>query len=277
MADAHEAPQTLEGYYVLHDAYRIDWTRWYAHGAGQRASAIGELVQALASISTVGAGAGDSATYAVIGQKADLLFIHYRDTPAELKQAQLELNRLAIAPFLVPAGSYLSVIEVSLAEATAMAEKKLADQGLAATAPTYAARFGEEMEVQRQRLQSRLRPVLSAAAWCCFYPMSKRRGEQVNWYDLPLAERRALMRGHGRLGHKFHQQVTQVIAGSIGLDDWEWSIDLHADDPLVFKKLVTEMRFDPASSRYAEFGPFLVGRRLAATDVAGFLEGRMPR
>ena len=131
--------------------------------------------------------------------------------------------------------------------------------------------------MQRQRLESRVRPVLSGAAWCCFYPMSKRRGEQVNWYDLPLDERRALMRGHGRLGHKYHQQVAQVISGSIGLDDWEWAVDLHADDPLVFKKLVTEMRFDPASSRYAEFGPFLVGRRLTPAELGEFLEGRMPR
>jgi chlorite dismutase len=277
MADAHEAPQTLEGYYVLHDLYRVDWVRWHAAPAAERTRAREQLTQALAAVVTVGAGAGDSATYAVVGQKADLLFLHYRQSPAELKQAELELRRLAMAAWLTPAGSYLSVIEASLYEAAAMAQKKLGDQGLTPASPEYATTLEKEMAVQRQRLESRVRPVLSGAAWCCFYPMSKRRGEQVNWYDLPLDERRALMRGHGRLGHKYHQQVAQVISGSIGLDDWEWAVDLHADDPLVFKKLVTEMRFDPASSRYAEFGPFLVGRRLTPAELGEFLEGRMPR
>lgn len=277
MPDAHEAPQTLEGYYVLHDLYRVDWSRWNSIPPAERARARDQLTQALAAVSIIGAGAGDSATYAVVGQKADLLFLHYRETPEELKQAEMELRRLAIAVFLQPAGSYLSVIEVSLYEATAVAQKRLTDQGLLPTAAGYAAALDQEMVIQRQRLESRLRPVLSAGAWCCFYPMSKRRGEAVNWYDLPLDERRALMRGHGRLGHKYHQQVTQVVSGSIGLDDWEWAVDLHADDPLVFKKLVTEMRFDPASSRYAEFGPFLIGRRMNADEVGGFLDGQMPR
>jgi len=276
MAD-HDAPQTLEGYYVLHDLYRVDWVRWNTAQPAERGRAREQLTKALATIATVGAGAGDSAIYAVIGQKADLLVLHYRETPAELKQAELELRRLAIAAWLTPAGSYLSVIEANLAEATAVAQKKLTDQGLVPTAAGYAIAFDAEMAVQRQRLEGRLRPVLSTAAWCCFYPMSKRRGETINWYDLPLDERRALMRGHGRLGHKYHQQVTQVVSGSIGLDDWEWAIDLHADDPLVFKKLVTEMRFDPASSRYAEFGPFLIARRLSAVEVGGFLDGQMPR
>ena len=277
MADAHEAPQTLEGYYVLHDLYRVDWVRWHAAPTAERTRAREQLTQALAAVVTAGAGAGDSATYAVVGQKADLLFLHYRQSPAELKQAELELRRLAMAAWLTPAGSYLSVIEASLYEAAAMAQKKLGDQGLTPASPEYATTLEKEMAVQRQRLESRVRPVLSGAAWCCFYPMSKRRGEQVNWYDLPLDERRALMRGHGRLGHKYHQQVAQVISGSIGLDDWEWAVDLHADDPLVFKKLVAEMRFDPASSRYAEFGPFLVGRRLTPAELGEFLEGRMPR
>ena len=98
--------------------------------------------------------------------------------------------------------------------------------------------------------------------------MSKRRGEQVNWFDLPAAERADLMRGHGEIGRKYAGQVTQVIAGSVGLDDWEWGVSLFADDPLVFKKLIYEMRFDPASSRYALFGPFYVGIRFAPAALS---------
>ena len=101
--------------------------------------------------------------------------------------------------------------------------------------------------------------------------MSKRRGEQVNWFDLPAKDRAELMRGHGEIGRKYAGQVVQVISGSVGLDDWEWGVTLFADDPLVFKHLVYEMRFDPASSRYALFGPFYVGIRFAASALAPVL------
>src|SRR5437667_400670 len=110
----------------------------------------------------------------------------------------------------------------------------------------------------------RLFPKIPTRRYLCFYPMSKRRGEAVNWFDLPAEERAALMRGHGEIGRRWAGRVTQVIAGSVGLDDWEWGVTLFADDPLVFKKLVYEMRFDPASSRYALFGSFYTGIRFAA-------------
>jgi len=111
--------------------------------------------------------------------------------------------------------------------------------------------------------------------YICFYPMNKRRGEQVNWYSLPLAERRAMMRSHGTIGHKYHETVTQIIGGSVGLDDWEWGVSLHSDDALAFKKLIYEMRFDPASALYAEFGPFYIGIRREPAALAALLDGRL--
>jgi chlorite dismutase len=113
----------------------------------------------------------------------------------------------------------------------------------------------------------RLYPEVPAGRYLCFYPMSKRRGEQVNWYDLPAAERAAFMRGHGEIGRKYAGKVVQIIQGSVGLDDWEWGVTLFAEDPVVFKKLIYEMRFDPASSRFALFGPFYVGMRCAPADL----------
>src|SRR2546422_745103 len=121
----------------------------------------------------------------------------------------------------------------------------------------------------RQLVAPRLFPKIPPRRYLSFYPMSKRRGEQVNWYDLPPEARAELMRGHGEIGRKSAGRVTQVIAGSVGLDDWEWGVTLFADDPLVFKKLVHEMRFDPASSRYALFGPFYLGIRFAAGGLGG--------
>jgi chlorite dismutase len=93
----------------------------------------------------------------------------------------------------------------------------------------------------------------------CFYPMSKRRGEEDNWYSLDFDARKELMVGHGKLGRTFHGRVLQVITGSTGLDDYEWGVSLFGVHPDDLKDCVYQMRFDEASARYAEFGPFYTG------------------
>jgi len=106
--------------------------------------------------------------------------------------------------------------------------------------------------------------------------MNKRRGEAKNWYAVPFEERARMMRDHGVVGRRFAGAVTQIISGSIGYDDWEWGVDLFADDPLVFKKLVYEMRFDDASAWYAEFGPFYLGLQFSPSELPKFLDGEVP-
>ncbi len=98
----------------------------------------------------------------------------------------------------------------------------------------------------------------------------------MNWYAEGVRRRAEMMREHGLIGRRYGGQVIQVISGSIGYDDWEWGVDLFAEDPVVFKKLVYEMRFDEASSWYGEFGPFLVGLQFSASDLPALLEGRTP-
>jgi chlorite dismutase len=169
--------------------------------------------------------------------------------------------------------SYLSVIELGTYELKTHATALLERRGLAPGAEGFETAVGEEM---RRMAAPRLYPRVPPGRYVCFYPMSKRRGEHVNWYDLPPAERAAFMRGHGEIGRRYAGQVTQVISGSVGLDDWEWGVTLFADDPLVFKKLVYEMRFDPASSRFALFGPFYVGIRFAAAALGEVLSGGTP-
>jgi chlorite dismutase len=93
----------------------------------------------------------------------------------------------------------------------------------------------------------------------CFYPMSKRRGDKHNWFSLPYEDRKALMYGHGAEGRKFAGRILQVVTGSTGLDDWEWGVTLFAVHPDDLKDCVYSMRFDEASSNYAEFGPFFTG------------------
>ncbi|HZD84929.1 MAG TPA: chlorite dismutase family protein, partial [Gemmatimonadaceae bacterium] len=116
-------------------------------------------------------------------------------------------------------------------------------------------------ERESQQVRRRLYPELPEnMPYVCFYPMSKRRDASQNWYTLPLDERSRLMQAHGITGRRYSGKVQQVITGAIGLDAWEWGVTLFAQDPLDFKKLVTDMRFDEVSAKYAEFGDFYVGK-----------------
>jgi chlorite dismutase len=132
------------------------------------------------------------------------------------------------------------------------------------------------METQRQRVTNRLFIDLPQARYVCFYPMNKRRSASDNWYSESFERRAAMMREHGMIGRTYAGKVTQVISGSIGYDDWEWGVDLFAPDPLVFKKLIYEMRFDEASARFAEFGPFYTGMQFAPAQLGAYLKGTVP-
>ena len=98
--------------------------------------------------------------------------------------------------------------------------------------------------------------------------MSKRRGADANWFELSFEERKELMSGHARVGRTYAGRVLQLITGSTGIDDWEWGVTLLADDVVALKEIVYEMRFDPVSARYADFGPFFTGLVLPAVDAA---------
>ncbi len=109
--------------------------------------------------------------------------------------------------------------------------------------------------------QARLHPDLppeGKPAWC-FYPMSKKRDADANWFTLPYDERKELMYEHGASGRTFAGRVLQVVTGSAGLDDYEWGVTLFATNPDDLKEVVYTMRFDTASAVYAEFGPFYTG------------------
>lgn len=268
-----DVPQTLEGWYMLHDIYAVDWPRWRALEADVRRQISDQAAQWLAEAAAVEK--GDSALYSMISQKGDLMFLHYRQSPDELNRAELALRQTRLFDYLKPSYSYFSVIELGLYELTGLAHRKLAQQGLAPGKPAFEEAFAQEMANQKERVKTRLFRDVPETRYICFYPMSKRRGEQVNWYMLSMEERRDVMRSHGRIGHKYHEQVTQIIGGSVGFDDWEWGVSLHADDALVFKKLIYELRFDPSTALYAEFGPFYVGIRVAPGQLPDLLAGRL--
>ena len=172
---------------------------------------------------------------------------------------------------LEPVWSYVSLTELSEYGATEDDERArlIVEEQLGGDA------LAERLTAWRERIEhyreQRIHPKLPPKRAFCFYPMSKRRAAGANWYELSFEERKELMAGHARVGRTFAGRVLQLITGSTGIDDWEWGVTLFADDPLVFKKLIYEMRFDPASSRFALFGPFYVGIRLAAGQLGGAL------
>lgn len=260
------APATLEGWYVLHDMWSVDWPRWNALAPAERDAAVREATALFERQAEPGEGA--SAFFSLLGQKGDLCALHWRKDLESLRREEVALRQTALAAVLRPAYSYLSVIELGTYELSEQAAAMVARRGVARDTPE----FDQAVRAEMERLaRPRLFPQVPARRYMSFYPMSKRRGEQVNWFDLEPGERAALMRGHGAIGRKYAGQVTQIISGSVGLDDWEWGVTLFADDPLVFKRLVYEMRFDPASSRYALFGPFYTGIRFAPAALGDVL------
>lgn len=168
-------------------------------------------------------------TVAVLGHKADVAFMalhadlwRLRDFQTALYQSGLEI-----------VDSYVSLTELS----------------------EYAAGLPEE--TKQARLYPQLPPE-GKPAWC-FYPMSKRRNPDQNWYELAFERRKELMYDHGATGRKFSGRVLQLITGSTGIDDYEWGVTLFCEHPDDLKEVVYTMRYDVASARYAEFGPFYVG------------------
>jgi hydrogen peroxide-dependent heme synthase len=260
------APRTLEGWYALHRMYAVDWPRWNALEAAERTRLATGAAAVLEEAEHPGDGHG--AVFSLLSHKGDLLLMSWRRDLEALRRAELAFERSGLRAYLQPTYSYLSVIELGTYELGAHAAAVVQRKGLAAGTPEFEQAVQEEM----QRLaRPRLFPAVPPGRYVCFYPMSKRRGEAVNWFDLPESERATLMKGHGEIGRRYAGQVVQVISGSVGLDDWEWGVTLFADDPLVFKKLIYEMRFDPASSRYALFGPFYVGIRIPPSGLGAAL------
>jgi peroxiredoxin len=267
-------PETLEGWSLLHQMFRVRWEPWRALPEAERRQRAAATVATLGTLPRGEDGA--TALTTLLGHKGDLMLIHFRRDFEALQKAQLTVASLPLAPFLEPTGSYVSIVELGMYEMTAQVHARLREKGLEGGTPEFEKAFDGEMEEQRRRVIGRLFQDVPPRRYVCFYPMNKRRGEQKNWYAVPVEERGRMMRDHGVIGRHYAGAVTQIISGSIGFDDWEWGVDLFADDPLVFKKLIYEMRFDEASAWYAEFGPFYVGLQFAASELPRLLEGEVP-
>jgi peroxiredoxin len=269
-------PLTLEGSSVLHQFFRFDWKALRAFDAmDKRAEMIAEFAGALRKMERDAAGKVQSALYSELGHKGDWILVHFRDSLEALNQVELDLAQTRFYDFLTPVHSYVSVVELGLYESTRKTYEAAAAKGYAQHSQEWNAEIAESLKRGAEAMRPRLFPAVPEAKYLCFYPMDRKRGEQVNWYTVPFAERQRMMHEHGMIGRRYGDQVKQIISGSIGMDDWEWGVDLFADDPVVFKKLIYEMRFDEVSAVYALFGQFYIGVRLPVERLGEWLSGRL--
>jgi hydrogen peroxide-dependent heme synthase len=254
-------PETLEGWYALHQVFTVD--------REPRAARTGATV-------TRGVQSGVSATQGnfprpeqgwtafvrLIGSRADVMVVHLRPTLEEIGAAQSCTLQLPVVKCMRPTYSFLSVTEAGLYHLSAELSREATERGGSVGDETYMKELATRAAAERDtpRAQRRLYPPIpDGMPYVCFYPMNKTRDTGQNWYTLTLDERSRLMWAHGLTGRRYAGRVVQIITGAIGFDAWEWGVTLFAKDPLDFKKLVTDMRFDEVSAKYAAFGDFYVG------------------
>jgi hydrogen peroxide-dependent heme synthase len=253
--------------------FRLRWRAWLNLDSFHRQRI---LTEATALLEPLEDGSADghpnqSAVYSQLGHKGDLMLVHFRDSLEELNQTEVTLAKLELAEYLEIVHSYLSVVELGLYESTSRTYQALEEKGFAPHSPEWNAGVKDVVDRQKAAMAPRLYPRIPDSKYLCFYPMDRKRGEAKNWYTVPMADRQRMMHEHGLIGRRYADDVRQIITGSIGFDDWEWGVDLFAEDPVVFKKLIYEMRFDEVSAIYALFGAFYVGIRVKVADLGQLL------
>jgi peroxiredoxin len=249
MATPVQPPVTLEGWYALHQVFAIDRRALRLVPPEARRDAALAAADVLERLAAPADG-GWSAVARLVGSLGDALVMHFRPTLDAVSDAREAVARLALFECLQPIVAHASVTELGLYHATAHGTED-------ADALAERVRAERESPHAMRRLYP---PAPSGEPWVSFYPTSKRRDAGQNWYVLPLDERSALMQRHGAVGRRHAGDIRQIVTGSMGFDAWEWGVTLFADDPLALKRVVTDMRYDETSARYATFGDFYLGR-----------------
>jgi len=246
------------GWHVSHLFYAFDRQRLATLPADVRAAGVAAFREACDP------GRSDAPTrlqtWLVPGHKADFAIVAMDPSPLRVDAVHQRLLAGPLGPAIVPTWSFVSLTEVSeYVPTVAQYGRRLVEEGEVEGSPSYTAKVQGYASREDSMRQARLEPELPPWPNACFYPMNKSRVLGANWFTLPFAERMRLMAEHGRTGMTFGGRVTQLITVSVGLDDWEWGVTLWAKRPDYLKEIVYTMRFDEASARYAEFGPFYTG------------------
>jgi hydrogen peroxide-dependent heme synthase len=204
----------------------------------------------------------------VSGHKADFSLMLMDPDPLRVDSLHQRLLASELGPCLVPTYSFVSVTEVS--EYVPTLEQyalRLESEGETPDSPTHQAKLKAYSDREPMMRRQRLTPDFPGWPATCFYPMNKKRKVGENWFTLSFAERNQLMAEHARSGMEFAGKVSQLITVGVGYDDWEWGVTLWARNPAFLKDIVYRMRFDEASARYAEFGPFYTSYVMNAEEM----------
>ncbi len=265
----HELPTVVPelGWHCLHLFYRVEHSQWQLLNTAERGAAkvgFSALVQEVRAMEST-----QLLTLSVVTPKADLGFMLITPDLQSANRIEKQLSASLGADVLTPVYSYLSLTEESeYATTDAEYAKTLEnEQKLAVGSPEFEQGMKSFHERMAKYRHERVYPSLPDWPVVCFYNMSKRRGEQRNWYALGHDERRRLMAGHAAVGRRFAGKIKQLITGSAGLDDAEWGVTLFAHDTFQIKKIVYEMRFDEVSAVYADFGEFFIGLQLPLDEL----------
>jgi chlorite dismutase len=240
-------------------------------GAEQRAAARAEVV------SILDPAAADAPqriqSYVISGHLADIGLMLLDPDPLVIDSVVQRLRASGLGTVLLPTYSFVSITEISEYVPTVeQYAERLKREGTQPSDPMFDAKlnaYGQRLPVMNKQ---RLYPDFPPFPCITFYPMNKIRHPLANWYEEPFSARSELMAEHATSGIKFAGRVSQLITASTGFDDWEWGVTLWARAPEHIKEIVYTMRFDQASARYAEFGPFYVGYVVTAEEAMAHLK-----
>jgi hydrogen peroxide-dependent heme synthase len=257
-----------EGWHCLHLYYRVDPAALSRLDESVRARGRAELVRLLDPDRE---GAPQRLQCSLIaGHKADFGLMLLDPDPLVIDSVAQAIRASGLGTAFVPVYSFVSITEVSeYVPSVEQYGERLKLDGTAESDSAYQAKINAYAQRLPAMNKQRLYPDFPPLPVNCFYPMNKIRDPDANWYQLPFSERSALMAEHATSGIKFAGRVSQLITASTGFDDWEWGVTLWGRNPESIKEIVYTMRFDRASARYAQFGPFYVGY---VTPIAQALE-----
>ena len=258
----------LEGWHVMHLFYSIDYAQWEILSDQEQREAktkMTELVHDIRSHKDT-----HLLTFAVATFKADIAFMLLTPDLQDASKFEKKLSLALGADILQPCYSYLSLTESSEYTTTSeqyAADTLIAEKGMKEGTDEFLAALKEFDSRMEHYMQHRLYPVLPDWPVMCFYPMSKKRSGEDNWYSLDHAARKELMAGHAKIGRTYSGKILQLITGSTGLEEYEWGVTLLAHDTHWVKDIVYKMRFDEVSAKYGEFGDFYICMNLGLSDL----------
>lgn len=255
-----------EGWHCLHIYYRIDQAALMALDPSDRAHGRAEVISIL---NPEGEYVPDRMLVSVVsGHRADIGLMMMDADPLKIDAITQRLRASKLGTVLVPTYSFVSITEVSEYVPTVeQYAERLQREGTSPEDPAFQAKLNAYKARLPAMNQQRLYPDVPPFPVMTFYPMNKARHPLANWYTEPFSERSHLMAEHATSGIKFAGRVSQLITASTGFDDWEWGVTLWSRAPEHIKEIVYTMRFDQASAKYAEFGPFYVSYIMGAKEA----------